>query len=151
MYPSKVIFSQEKEINVDLMNSIGPGIFEIVFSPKQNKEELCASFEAMLQSRINENPDIILGSGSVYGLSPSKITLEALNIEELTLPEIMNARGTNIKFKAKIAFHEVQLVGMIDNKYMIANNTADLWSDYTEVIYVPKELGLEIKKIRLIE
>ena len=56
-----------------------------------------------------------------------------------------------MNINAKIEYEEVNLVGYLDNKYMIANTEINLWSDYAEIIYIPSEEGLTIKKIQLLE
>ena len=151
MLPSKVIF--ERSIILD--NQYIPGLIETCFketySPKHTREELVAELEAKIQSIANDDLSVVLGEDSLYGLLPNKINLIIDNSNLPNLPAIINSMGKILIYSAKIEYKEVQMVGFIDGKYMIANNKVNLWSDYAEIIYIPKESGITIKKMQLIE
>jgi len=151
MLPSKVIFEHSLILDNQNISGLIESSFNEVYSPKQTREELVAEIEAKLQSLTNINPEIVFGGDSVYGLLPNKINL-MVEISDLPgLPAIINSKGKNLLYSAIIEYKEVQMVGFIDGKYMIANNQVNLWSDYAEIIYIPKESGIKIKKMQLIE
>lgn len=151
MYPSKVIFEQvkliDKEIAVDLVQSC----FNEVYSPRHSLEELVAELEARIQSEINSDPQHYLMTDSLYGIKPKKVQLKIEDIENYTLASVISSKGRCLNIIAKIEYEEVHLVGFMDNKYMIANTEINLWSDYAEIIYIPNDEGLTIKKIQLLE
>jgi hypothetical protein len=88
---------------------------------------------------------------SLYGIRPQKVLLRIEDIENYTLASVISSKGKCLNIIAKIEYEEVHLVGFMDNKYMIANTEINLWSDYAEIIYIPNDEGLTIKKIQLLE
>lgn len=149
MLPSKVIF--ERSIILENIPGLIESCYKEVYSPKHTREELVAELEAKMQSIVNDDPAIVFGDDSLYGLLPDKIDLMIDNSNLPNLPTIINSMGKILIYSAKIEYKEVQMVGFIDEKYMIANNKVNLWSDYAEIIYIPKESGITIKKMQLIE
>jgi len=151
MYPSKVIFEQVKLINSELTGDLIQICFDEVYSPRHSLEELVAELESKIQSEINSDPQHYLMVDSLYGIKPQKVLLKIEDIDNYTLASIISSKGKCLKINAKIEYEEVHLVGYLDNKYMIANTDINLWSDYAQIIYIPNEEGLTIKKIQFIE
>jgi len=151
MYPSKVIFEQVKLLDTEIMGDLIQRCFNEVYSPRHSLEELVAELESRIQSRINSDPQNYLMVDSLYGIKPEKVLLKIEDIENYSLPSVISSKGKCLNINAKIEYEEVNLVGYLDNKYMIANTDINLWSDYAEIIYIPSEEGLTIKKIQLLE
>lgn len=151
MYPSKVIFEQVKLLDTEIMGDLIQRCFNEVYSPRHSLEELVAELESRIQSRINSDPQNYLMVDSLYGIKPEKVLLKIEDIENYSLPSVISSKGKCLNINAKIEYEEVNLVGYLDNKYMIANTEINLWSDYAEIIYIPSEKGLTIKKIQLLE
>jgi len=151
MLPSKVIFERSIILDNQNISDLIESSFSEVYSPKHTREELVAELEAMLQSIANKDPQVVFGEDSLYGLIPNKIDI-IVDISDLpNLSVIINSKGKILIYTGIIEYKEVQMVGFIDEKYMIANNKVNLWSDYAEIIYIPKESGITIKKMQLIE
>ncbi len=151
MYPSKVIFEQVKLIDNDVSGDLIQSCFNEVYSPRHSLEELVAELESRIQSEINSDPQHYLMTDSLYGIKPQKVLLRIEDIENYTLASVISSKGKCLDINAKIEYEEVHLVGYMDNKYMIANTDINLWSDYAEIIYIPNDAGLTIKKIQLLE
>jgi hypothetical protein len=151
MYPSKVIFEHLKIINSDNARDLIKSCFNEVYSPKHTLEELVAELESTIQSKINAAPDQHAAGMALYGIQPKHVLLKIDDLEGQNLQQVIKSKGTCLSFNAKIEYEEVHLVGYLDNKYMIANTETNLWSDYAEIIYVPKEPGLVIRKIQFLE
>lgn len=151
MYPSKVIFEQSSEIHAGNAGELIEICFKEVYSPKHTLEELIAELESRIQSKINDDPGQYLTEESLYGIQPSKIQLKIDESDYQNLSKVVKTHGKCLKFLSRIEYEEVHLVGFLDNKYMIANTDINLWSDYAEIIYIPNEPGLSIKKIRFLE
>jgi hypothetical protein len=151
MYPSKVIFEQSKVINTENAGTLIETCFNEIYSPKHTLEELVAELESKIQSKINANPKQYLANDSLYGIQPQHVLLKIDDFENQNLPVVIKTKGKCLSFNTKIEYKEVHLVGYLDNKYMIANTEINLWSDYAEIIYIPKESGLTIRKIQFLE
>lgn len=151
MYPSKVIFEQVKLINSEIASDLIQSCFNEVYSPRHTLEELVAELESKIQNEINSDPQHNLMADSLYGIKPQKVLLRIEDIENYTLPLVISTKGKCLNIIAKIEYEEVHLVGFLDNRYMIANTEINLWSDYAEIIYIPNEEGLTIKKIQFLE
>ena len=151
MYPSKVIFEQSKEIIAGNFSGLMEICVNEVYSAMQSMEELIAALESRMQSKINADPGKFLAEESLYGIPPRKVLLKIDESEFQNLSNIIETKGKCLKFISKIEYEEVHLVGFMDNKYMIANTEINLWSDYAEIIYIPSEPGLSIRKMRFIE
>ena len=151
MYPSKVIFEQVKLIDKEITGDLIQNCFNEVYSPRHSLEELVAELESRIQSEINSDPQHYLMTDSLYGIRPQKVLLRIEDIENYTLASVISSKGKSLNIIAKIEYEEVHLVGFMDNKYMIANTEINLWSDYAEIIYIPNDEGLTIKKIQLLE
>jgi len=151
MYPSKVIFEQVKLINSEIAGDLIQSCFNEVYSPRHSLEELVAELESKIQSEVNSDPQHNLMVDSLYGIKPQKVLLKIEDIENYSLPLVISTKGKCLNIIAKIEYEEVHLVGYLDNKYMIANTGINLWSDYAEIIYIPNEEGLTIKKIQFLE
>jgi len=151
MYPSKVIFEQVKLINSEIAGDLIQSCFNEVYSPRHSLEELVAELESKIQSEVNSDPQHNLMVDSLYGIKPQKVLLKIEDIENYTLPLVISTKGKCLNIIAKIEYEEVHLVGFLDNRYMIANTGINLWSDYAEIIYIPSEEGLTIKKIQFLE
>ena len=151
MYPSKVIFEQSKTIQADSAGDLFETCFNEVYSPKQTLEELVAVLESRIQSKVNNNPELYLTNEYLYGIKPRKILLKIEDITDQNLKSVIHSKGKCLNFNAIIEYEEVHLVGYMDNKYLITNTDIDLWNAYAEVIYIPNEAGLTIRKIQFIE
>ena len=151
MYPSKVIFEHTKAIHADNAGDLIELCFTEVYSPKQTLEELVAKLESRIQSKINSDPKEHVAEESFYGIQPTRVLLKIENIENHNLASVIKSKGKCLNFNATIEYEEVHLVGYLDNKYLIANTNIDLWSDYAEIIYIPNEANLTIRKIQFIE
>jgi hypothetical protein len=151
MYPSKVIFEQSKTIDLNSTGDLVERCFNEVYSPKHTLEELVAELESNIQSKINANPKEYLAGESLYGIQPQHVMLKIEDLEDQNLPQVVQSKGKCLNFNAKVEYEEIQLVGYLDNNYMIANAETDLWNDYAEVIYIPDEPGLTIRKIKFLE
>jgi hypothetical protein len=125
--------------------------FKEVYSPRHTLEELIAELESSLQSKINDDPRKFLAEETLYGIQPRRVLLKIDESEYQNLSKVIKTKGKCLKFLSRIEYEEVHLVGFLDNKYMIANTDINLWSDYAEIIYIPHEPGLSIRKIRLLE
>ena len=151
MYPSKVIFEQIKLIDTEITEDLVENCFKEVYNPRHSLEELVAELESRIQSEINSDPQHYLMVDSLYGIKPMKVLLKIEDIENYTLASVISSKGKCLNIVAKIEYEEVHLVGFMDNKYMIANTDINLWSDYAEIIYIPNDEGLTIKRIKLLE
>jgi len=151
MYPSKVIFEQIKALNAENAGDLIELCFTEVYSPKQTLEELVAELESRIQSKINYNPIQYLAEESLYGIQPRKVLLKIEDIESHSLALVIKSKGKCLNFNVTIQYEEVHLVGYLDNKYLVANTDINLWNEYAEIIYIPKETGLAIRKIQFIE
>ena len=151
MYPSKVIFEQVKLIDTEITGDLIQSCFNEVYSPRHSLEELVAELESRIQSEINSDPQHNLMVDTLYGIKPQKVLLRIEDFENYTLASIITTKGKCLNINAKIEYEEVHLVGFLNNKYMMANTDINLWSDYAEIIYIPNEEGLAIKKIQLLE
>jgi hypothetical protein len=151
MYPSKVVFEQVKLIDTEITDELVQSCFNEVYSPRHSLEELVAELESRIQSEINSDPEHYLMVDSLYGIKPQKVLLKIEDVENYTLASVISSKGKCLNIIAKIEYEEVHLVGFLDDKYMIANTEINLWSDYAEIIYIPNDEGLTIKKIQLLE
>jgi hypothetical protein len=151
MYPSKVIFEQTSTIHSENAGNLIETCFNEVYSPKHTLEELIAELESRIQSKINGDPITYLESESLYGILPKSALLKIDDLESQNLATIIRTKGKCLTFNARIEYQEVHLVGYLDNKYLIANTDINLWSDYAEIIYIPNDPGLTLKKIQFLE
>jgi len=151
MYPSKVIFQLYKRIDTENLSKLIEASFNEVYSPRHSLEELIAELESKIQSHINTSPAQYLKAESFYGLIPHTVLLKIEDDQSYTLSSVISSKGKCLNISATIEYEEVHLVGFLDDKYMIANTETNLWSDYAEIVYIPNEEGLTIKKIQFIE
>jgi len=151
MYPSKVIFEHIKIINTENAGDLIEISFQEVYSPKHTLEELVAELEARMQSKINANPMQYLASETLFGFQPHHVLLKIEDPEKQTLQMVIKSKGKCLNFNTIIEYEEVHLVGFMDDKYMIAKTEVDLWNNFAEIIYIPKEPGLTIRKIQFLE
>jgi hypothetical protein len=146
-----VIFEQTKIVNLKNAGNLIESCFNEVYSPKHTLEELVAELESKIQSRINTNPKQYLLKESLFGFQPKHVLLKIEDLEDQNLPQVIKSKGNCLNFNAKIEYEEVHLVGFLNNQYMIADPNLNLWNDYADVMYVPNEPGLTIKKIQFLE
>jgi hypothetical protein len=151
MYPSKVIFEQSKSIDSDNAGELIELCFNEIYSPKHTLEELVAELESRIQSKINSDLKKYLSEESLYGLQPQSAILKIDDLEGKNLPLIIKTKGKCLNFNARIEYQEVHFVGYLDNKYLITNSDIDIWGDFAEVIHIPNESGLSIRKIQFLE
>lgn len=151
MFPSKVIFNQVLHLKPDRITDLVRSCFDEIFSPKKNLEELLAELKACMQKEINKDPKETLHLDAPYGLIPKRITLSLVDKEKINLSQVVKTKGQNLNLMADIDYQEVQMVGFFDDKYMITPVETDIWQDYAEIIYIPKESGLTIKKLQMLE
>lgn len=151
MLPSKVIFEQTKTVNSDNAGNLIESCFNEVYSPKHTLEELVAELESKIQSRINSNPKQYLSKESLYGIQPQHVMLKIDDLEDQNLPQVIKSKGKCLSFNAKIEYEEVHLVGFLNNQYMITDPEIDLWNDYAEIMYIPYDPALTIRKIQFLE
>lgn len=151
MYPSKAIFTQSKAIRTDHAGDLIERCFKEVYSPKQTLEELIAELESSIQSKINSNPGQYLHDVNLNGIQARKILLKIEEIDNNNLNSIIQSEGRCLGFNATVEYEEVYLLGYFNNNFIVANTGFDLWQDYVDVIYIPDEDGLSLKKVQLIE
>ncbi len=151
MYPSKAIFSHKIKLESNQIKDIIDQSFKEIYSPKQTLEELIAELEVSIQKKLDDDPALPLALEKQSGLKPRIAFLKISNPEELHLSSIIESKGKNLIFDLTIEYVEVFLVGYIDDQYLITNIEADIWNDYAEVIYIPRDSAYEIKKMKYIE
>jgi hypothetical protein len=151
MFPSKVIFSQQITLASSMLNNMVVEGFDEIFSPKQTLEELLAEILVYLQNKVKENPGSIVETGTIYGLRPQRIEINISKEDDLHLSSIIQAKGENLHFDLNIEYADVLLVGFMKNQFLITHVDADIWNEFTDIIYLPAESGFSIRKIKFIE
>ena len=134
-----------------MLNNMVVGGFDEIFSPKQTLEELLSEILFYLQNKVKENPGLPVEAGTNYGLRVQQIEINISKKEDLHLASTIQSKGENLHFDLNIEYAEVLLVGYMKNKFLITPVDADIWNEFTDIIYLPEESGFSIRKIKFIE
>lgn len=151
VYPSKAVFIQYFELTSSQIANLVESSFREVFSPKFTLEELIASLEACVQEKVNSDPVKYLNLEMSYGMKPETATLTISHPDNLNLSTIIDRKGKNLKYGCQVEFEEVHLIGFFDDKFLITNLNTNPWDDYADVIYIPRDSGFKLKKIKYFE